>query len=226
MRLGPWEIALILIIIIIVVISVVVAVVYLKKTSREKMVECGECGALIPEASKKCPKCGTMFEVTMARCSNCKSWIPATAKECPECGVVFVKHEKRADATYEDKMKGEYLKFIERYKTVAQRKLGKKYNEEGFWAWWKDQPTYIAFKDWLAKEEERIKKSTVICPSCQTINPMSNANCQKCGTYLQAKPQQAAPQQQESQAQEMRPAWLAKQRKRCAQQAIYRYPIR
>ena len=179
----PW--LLIIAVIIIAIVSVIGAVLYLMKSSKERMVECGECGALVPEMSKKCPKCGTLFEATMARCSNCKSWIPAQAKECPECGVVFAKREKKSEDTYEDKMKKEYMKFIERYRQVSQRKLGKKYSEEEFWAWWKEQPTYISFKDWLAKEEEKIKKSTVVCPSCQTINPISNANCQKCGTYLQ-----------------------------------------
>lgn len=173
----------IIIVVAIVVVSVIVAVLYFLKASKEVMVECGECGALIPEASRKCPKCGTLFEATMARCSNCKSWIPANAKECPECGVVFVKRDKKSEKTIDDKMKQEYLKFIEKYKETAKRKLGKKYSEESFWKWWKEQPTYISFKDWRAKIEAESKR-TITCPSCQTINPASSTICEKCGTQL------------------------------------------
>src|SRR3989449_2460183 len=62
---------------------------YWKVYGLGKMVECGECGAFIPEDATTCPKCGVEFERDMAKCSNCQAWIPVDVKQCPECGVEF-----------------------------------------------------------------------------------------------------------------------------------------
>jgi ribosomal protein L40E len=65
---------------------------YLKMQSEaSKLVECGECGAFIPESAIKCPKCGTEFETEVVKCSECGSWIPPTVLECPKCGAAFKK---------------------------------------------------------------------------------------------------------------------------------------
>ena len=58
-----------------------------------KLVECGECGAFIPEGEKKCPKCGAVFETDTARCSECGGWIPVKSKSCPECGAEVIQPE-------------------------------------------------------------------------------------------------------------------------------------
>ncbi|HYS74165.1 MAG TPA: CARDB domain-containing protein, partial [Thermoplasmata archaeon] len=49
------------------------ATVYWKVYGLGKMVECGECGAFIPEDATSCPKCGVEFEKDMAKCSNCQA---------------------------------------------------------------------------------------------------------------------------------------------------------
>jgi len=91
-----------LIIIIIVVIVIVAAVagifLYLRMKTWGTMVECGECGAFIPENATKCPKCGTEFETEVVKCSECDAWIPALATECPKCGVEFKKTAAAAAA--------------------------------------------------------------------------------------------------------------------------------
>ncbi|HYS73878.1 MAG TPA: CARDB domain-containing protein, partial [Thermoplasmata archaeon] len=46
---------------------------YWKVYGLGKMVECGECGAFIPEDATSCPKCGVEFEKDMAKCSNCQA---------------------------------------------------------------------------------------------------------------------------------------------------------
>ena len=84
-----------LLIIIVVVIIIVVAVagifMFLRMKTWGTVVECGECGAFIPENATKCPKCGTEFETEVVKCSECDAWIPALATECPKCGVEFKK---------------------------------------------------------------------------------------------------------------------------------------
>ncbi|MEM2899678.1 MAG: zinc ribbon domain-containing protein [Thermoplasmata archaeon] len=68
--------------------------IYYAKSSWGKFVECGECGAFIPENTKKCPNCGTDFEEEIAKCSVCEAWVPATSVQCPECGVPFKKQKE------------------------------------------------------------------------------------------------------------------------------------
>ncbi|MFQ5919996.1 MAG: CARDB domain-containing protein, partial [Thermoplasmata archaeon] len=66
------------------VLMVVFAVgAYMRSFGLGRLVECGECGAFIPESSESCPKCGTEFEHEMAKCRSCHAWIPADVKKCP-----------------------------------------------------------------------------------------------------------------------------------------------
>ena len=51
-----------LLIVAIVIAVIVIFSLYLYRVGLGRMVECGNCGALIPEASKHCPKCGVEFE--------------------------------------------------------------------------------------------------------------------------------------------------------------------
>jgi RNA polymerase subunit RPABC4/transcription elongation factor Spt4/PBP1b-binding outer membrane lipoprotein LpoB len=58
-------------------------------SSKGRMVECGECGTLVPDTATQCPKCGIEFEVEVAKCSECESWIRSDATTCPYCGTPF-----------------------------------------------------------------------------------------------------------------------------------------
>jgi RNA polymerase subunit RPABC4/transcription elongation factor Spt4 len=79
-----------------VVVAVVIAVAIIGGTlgywafsSKGRMVECGECGTLVPDNATECPKCGIEFEVEVAKCSECESWIRSDADTCPYCGTPF-----------------------------------------------------------------------------------------------------------------------------------------
>lgn len=76
---------------IIIAVGVVIALlfVYATRVSAAGLVECGECGALIPENSLICPKCKTEFEIEIVKCSECEAWIPGASTSCPKCGAVF-----------------------------------------------------------------------------------------------------------------------------------------
>jgi RNA polymerase subunit RPABC4/transcription elongation factor Spt4 len=146
--------------------AVLVVGVALAKFGLGKLVECGECGAFIPEGEKKCPKCGAVFETETARCSECGGWIPVKSKSCPECGAIFAGIEKDKK-DYIERMKTQYMEYVDQYREEAQGDLGD--------------------EEWLAREEELRKGNTKNCPECNTINPESAAICFKCGTIFKTK---------------------------------------
>ena len=181
-----------------VIIAIVAAIiiffsVYLYRYGLGKMVECGECGALIPEASKRCPKCGVEFETGTAKCSECGAWIPANSTECPECGAKFVAAPiPEEEDEYIRKMREQYQAFVDGHREQAKEVLGKKYSETKFADWWKKQPSYVTFEKWLSQEEERRKLGAFACPVCGTLNPRGAKVCHKCGTVFET-PKEAAP---------------------------------
>ncbi|MCX8173472.1 MAG: hypothetical protein N3F63_02520 [Thermoplasmata archaeon] len=177
----PW---LMVIIAVIAVVGISLAVVFLYfRRAAGKLVECGECGAYIPENATKCPKCGTEFEVTTVKCSECGAWIDGKATVCPECGTVFTGKKVEAES-YEEMMRREFNAYVEKFKTEAKKELGKEYSESAFWAWWKNKPTYRTYTQWL-KEEELKKRGALKCPQCTTLNEKTSKVCLKCGTSLE-----------------------------------------
>jgi ribosomal protein L40E len=179
--LFPWWVW----IVIIVIVGAAIAgfTVYTYFYGLGKYVECGECGAFIPAASKRCPKCGVEFEAGTMKCSECGAWIPAESTECPNCGVKFV-GEAEEEGDYLERMKKEYDEMVSKYRELARPELGKKFSDKAFDDWWKRQPGYITFDDWLAKEEEKKKEGPVPCPVCGTLNPKEATVCHKCGTVF------------------------------------------
>ncbi|MGB2825882.1 MAG: CARDB domain-containing protein, partial [Thermoplasmata archaeon] len=160
-----------------------------------KLVECGECGAFIPAASKRCPKCGVEFEAGTMKCSECSAWVPSDAGECPNCGVKFVGESEGADLDYLERMKVEYEAMVSEYRELAKPELGKKFSDKKFEEWWKIQPSYVSFDDWLAKEEEKRKEGPMACPVCGTLNPTEATVCHKCGTvFAVAEDEQTPPE--------------------------------
>ncbi len=140
-----------LIIIVVVVVAAVLGFLfYMKKFGKGNLVECGECGELIPESAVACPHCGAEFEKNLVRCSRCGSSIPAVSTVCPECSVLLV--GKEADPSAEA-----YGKFSERYRVQARKELGDNYNESSFWEWWRRQPTYIPFATWKQQQQPAAK---------------------------------------------------------------------
>jgi len=180
----PWWVWLI---IVVAVAAVIIGFsFYLYRYGLGKMVECGECGALIPESARRCPKCGTEFEVGTAKCSECGAWIPANATNCPECGVKFIGEAiPEEEDEYIRKMRSQYEQMVDEHRERAKEELGKKYSDAKFYDWWKKQPSYITFEEWLSQEEERRKTGAFPCPICGTLNPRGAAICHKCGTVFE-----------------------------------------
>ncbi len=177
----PW--LFILILLIVAVAAVLLVGVLLARYGLGRLVECGECGAFIPEGEKKCPKCGAVFETETAKCSECGAWIPVDSKSCPECAAVFAGIEKEKK-DYIERMKLQYAEYVDQYRNEAKDELGEDMTDEEFMDWWKASPKYIGFEEWLKREEELRKGKTYTCPSCNTINPESATICFKCGTVF------------------------------------------
>jgi ribosomal protein L40E len=165
-------------------IAVVVGVtLYFKVYGLGKMVECGECGAFIPEDATVCPKCGVEFEKDMAKCSNCQAWIPVDVKQCPECGVEFATGQVEM-ADYQEKMRLQYDEVVTKFKDEAERQLGRQLSDREFQEWWRKQPTFLTFEDWLREEEEMRKMGSKPCPTCGTLNSVTATVCHKCGSLM------------------------------------------
>jgi predicted amidophosphoribosyltransferase len=190
----PLPLEWIILIIIIGILVVFGAGIMMARLGVGKLVECGECGAFIHEGDKKCPKCGAVFETDTAKCSECGSWIPVDSKSCPECGAGFAGLEKEKKG-YIEKMKVQYAEYVDQFRSEAKADLGTSFNDEEFTRWWKTNPKYVGFEDWLAREEELKKGRTKNCPSCNTVNPESATICFKCGTTFRKEEEivEAAP---------------------------------
>src|SRR2546425_499913 len=177
----PWWLFLVILGAAVAVVSGIT--VYWKVYGLGKMVECGECGAFIPEDATTCPKCGVEFERDMAKCSNCQAWIPVDVKQCPECGVEFATGEVEM-ADYEEKMRLQYDEVVSKLHQEASRQLGRDLSDRDFQDWWKKQPTFVTFEDWLRGEEEMRKMGSKPCPTCGTLNSVTANVCHKCGSLM------------------------------------------
>jgi RNA polymerase subunit RPABC4/transcription elongation factor Spt4 len=178
-----------LLIIIIVIVVIVIFSLYLYRVGLGRMVECGNCGALIPEASKHCPKCGVEFEADTAKCSECGAWIPSKAESCPECGAKFMTEpvEQGQGTGYIEAMRKQYDEYIDGFRTQAKMALGSKYSEEKFQEWLQTEPEYLPFEEWLRKEEMSKKTGVFPCPTCGTLNARDSKVCHRCGTVFDEK---------------------------------------
>src|SRR3989442_12136515 len=157
--------------------------VYRKVYGLGKMVECGECGAFIPEDATTCPKCGVEFERDMAKCSNCQAWIPGDVKQCPECGVEFATGEVEM-ADYGEKMRLQYDEVVSKLRQEASGQLGRDLSDRDFQEWGKKQSTFVTFEDWRRGEEEMRKMGSKPCPTCGTLNSVTANVCHKCGSLM------------------------------------------
>ncbi|MEE9600947.1 MAG: CARDB domain-containing protein, partial [Thermoplasmata archaeon] len=156
---------------------------YMKSVGLGRLAECGECGAFIPQSDTSCPKCGIEFENEMAKCSSCHAWIPLDVKKCPECGVEFTSGKTRT-SDYRDRMRKQYEKVLEKYRDAASMALGRKPSEKEFQEWWRRQPTFLTFDDWLKEEEDMRKMGSKPCQICGALNSITASVCHKCGTLM------------------------------------------
>ena len=119
--------------------------------AKGKVVECGECGAMIPETAAACPECGAEFESDRVRCSRCGSTIPGNSAVCPECAATLL---GRAGEEKDDPERQGYADFVERFRAEGRKALGDSYSESAFWDWWKRQSTYVPFGQWKMQQAQ------------------------------------------------------------------------
>jgi RNA polymerase subunit RPABC4/transcription elongation factor Spt4 len=156
---GPWYqqsfvgLALWLWIIIVVIIAAALAgfLLFARQAAKGKLVECGECGALIPEDAPTCPKCHAEFETESVRCSRCGATITATSKFCPECAVTLL---GRGLEERDDPERQGYADFVERFRVEARKELAENYAEGSFWDWWRRQSSYTSFTQWRLQQSQ------------------------------------------------------------------------
>ena len=165
---------------------------YLYFVGLGKTVQCGECGAFIPEGAKKCPKCNVEFEEEVAKCSICGAWVPIDVKNCPECKTEFTVGTEDLD-DYEAKMKRQYDDIVRKFKDEAKGELGAEFTETEFQAWWATQATFVTFDQWLQEEEEMKRMGSKPCHSCGTENSVTAKICHKCGTVMEAGEEDPTP---------------------------------
>ncbi|HTP53724.1 MAG TPA: zinc ribbon domain-containing protein [Thermoplasmata archaeon] len=136
-----------------------------RRQAAGKVVECGECGALVPESATACPKCGADFESDLVRCSRCASTIPANSQFCPECAAQLL--GKPGEGGRDPERDG-YADFTERFRAEAKKELGENYNEGSFWDWWKRQPTYTSFSTWKLQQQQGAPRGGMMAPPVQS----------------------------------------------------------
>ena len=146
-------------------IAIVLFLFVVRRKAAGKLVECGECGNLIPEDATICPKCGAEFESDLIRCSRCASTIPANSKSCPECAAQLLGTPGEAES---DPEKQAYADFTEKYRAEAKRELGDNYSEGAFWDWWKRQPTYTPFSQWSLQQGQGTARAGMTAPPAGT----------------------------------------------------------
>jgi subtilase family serine protease len=181
----PWWLYITIIIVIVGAIGGVSAFMY--KYGLGKFVECGDCGEIIPIGSTTCPKCGVEFETEKAKCSVCGAWIPIKSDMCSDCGAEFVAVSKETKE-YRVEMLNEYEKMLEGHKGEAAEALEDEdvdIHDDKFKDWWKTQPAFVSFDDWLNQEEgERAAQKPMTCEGCGSLNPPGADMCFKCGTEM------------------------------------------
>ena len=133
------------------IVAILVVLMIFRRQAAGKLVECGECGELIPEDATVCPKCGAEFESDLVRCSRCSATIPANSQFCPECGAQLLGKPGEGST---DPERQAYDDFTEKFRTEAKRELGENYTESAFWDWWKRQPTYLSFSQWKVQQNK------------------------------------------------------------------------
>jgi len=143
-----------------------------RRQAAGKLVECGECGNLVPEDSKVCPKCGAEFESDVVRCSRCSSTIPANSQYCPECAAQLLGKPGEGGP---DPERQAYADFTERFRAEAKKELGENYSEGAFWDWWKRQSTYTPFSQWKLQQGAGTPRAGATAPPPQSRPPSGGA---------------------------------------------------
>src|SRR5205807_4116384 len=87
-------------------------------------------------------------------------------------------------ADYEWMMRLQYDEVVRKFQDDAEQQLGRSLSETEFQEWWRKQPTFLTFEDWLREEEEMRKMGSKPCPTCGTLNSVTATVCHKCGSLM------------------------------------------
>jgi RNA polymerase subunit RPABC4/transcription elongation factor Spt4 len=142
--------------------GILIALWFLRSQAKGKLVECGECGELIPEAATICPKCGAEFESDLVRCSRCGSTIPSSSAQCPECAAQLLGPEVA------DPERQGYGDFVEKFRVEAKKELGENYGEGAFWDWYKRQGSFVSFNQWKLQQSQGSRAGMAAPPGSAT----------------------------------------------------------
>jgi RNA polymerase subunit RPABC4/transcription elongation factor Spt4 len=174
-----------------IVVGLVGFLLWSRQQAAGKLVECGECGNLVPEDSKTCPKCGAEFESDVVRCSRCSSTIPANSKFCPECAAQLL--GKPGEEALDPERQA-YADFTERFRAEAKKELGDNYSEGSFWDWWKRQSTYTPFSQWKMQQGQGTTRAGMTAPPPGSPPPSGGAAAPaRAGARRPAAPPAARP---------------------------------
>jgi RNA polymerase subunit RPABC4/transcription elongation factor Spt4 len=172
------------------VVAILVVLMIFRRQAAGKLVECGECGELIPEDATVCPKCGAEFESDLVRCSRCSSTIPANSKFCPECAAQLLGSPEEAAS---DPERQAYADFTERFRAEGKKELGDNYTESAFWDWWKRQPTYVPFSQWKVQQNKGAPRSGMSQPPVGSESAMPTSTPPRAGAPPTSGPGSPAP---------------------------------
>src|SRR2546428_3230515 len=81
-------------------------------------------------------------------------------------------------------MRLQYDEVVSKLGQEASKQLGRDLSDRDFQEWWKKQPTFVTFEDWLREEEEMRKMGSKPCPTCGTLNSVTANVCHKCGSLM------------------------------------------
>src|SRR2546428_13899475 len=87
-------------------------------------------------------------------------------------------------ADYEEKMRLPYDEVVRKFQDDAEQQLGRSLTDTEFADWWRKQPTFLTFEDWLREEVEMRKMGSKPCPTCGTLNSVTATVCHKCGSLM------------------------------------------
>src|SRR5206468_2297986 len=77
---------------------------------------------------------------------------------------------------------------ITKFKEQVSRQRGLALSDRELQEWWRKQPTFVTFEDWLREEEEMRKMGSKPCPTCGTLNSVTATVCHKCGSLMRESP--------------------------------------
>ena len=146
------------ILIIVIVLAVILIGSFFIYRGLGRMVECGECGALIPETSKRARSAAWSSRAGRRSAANAVPGFrrpPRSARSAVPSSPPSRWPRRRTSTSR--RCAASTMSSSTPIASRPRACLGKKYSEAKFAEWWKKQPSYVTFERWLSQEEEKRK---------------------------------------------------------------------